>query len=136
MNWTNFRLRNAVKKVKAAQALVWTLTEDEGAELVPLAAKGLPFTLPLLGAVLVVAIPEDSVVEVELGVVDDLRDGGIGVSKGPMGINTKEFSSVSVLNRPGARRGPAGGLPRAPDGTGRLAVVRPVLPKGRTAVFG
>ena len=44
--------------------------------------------------------------------------------------------SPSVLNRPGARRGPAGGLPRAPDGTGRLAVVRPVLPKGRTAVFG
>ena len=37
---------------------------------------------------------------------------------------------------PGARRGPAVGLPRAPDGTGRLAVVRPVLPKGRTAVFG
>ena len=27
------------------------------------------------------------------------------------------------------------GLPRAPDGTGRLAVVRPVRPKGRTAVF-
>ena len=42
----------------------------------------------------------------------------------------------SVRNRPGARRGPAGGLPRAPDGTGRLAVVRPVRPKGRTAVFG
>ena len=29
-----------------------------------------------------------------------------------------------------------GGLPRAPDGTGRLSVVRPRLPKGRTAVFG
>ena len=43
---------------------------------------------------------------------------------------------ISVPNRPGARRGPAGGLPRAPDGTGRLAVVRPVRPKGRTAVFG
>ena len=41
----------------------------------------------------------------------------------------------SVPNRPGARRGPAGGLPRAPDGPGRLAVVRPVRPKGRTAVF-
>ena len=28
-----------------------------------------------------------------------------------------------------------GGLPRAPDGTGRLAVVRPGRFKGRTAVF-
>ena len=46
------------------------------------------------------------------------------------------LTTDSVRNRPGARRGPAGGLPRAPDGTGRLAVVRPVLPKGRTAVFG
>ena len=42
----------------------------------------------------------------------------------------------SVPNRPGARRGPTGGLPRAPDGTGRLVVVRPVRPKGGTAVFG
>ena len=42
---------------------------------------------------------------------------------------------VSVLSRLGARRGPAGGLPRAPDGTGRLAVVRPGRFKGRTAVF-
>jgi len=42
----------------------------------------------------------------------------------------------SVRNLPGARRGPAGGLPRAPDGTGPLAVVRPGCPKGRTAVFG
>ena len=41
----------------------------------------------------------------------------------------------SIRNRPGAR-GPAGGLPRAPDRTGRLAVVRPICPKGRTAVFG
>ena len=47
-----------------------------------------------------------------------------------------ELRAISVRNRPGARRGPAGGLPRAPDGTGRPAVVRPVLPKGRTAVFG
>ena len=29
-----------------------------------------------------------------------------------------------------------GGLPRAPDGTGQLSVVRPGQPKGRTAVFG
>ena len=50
--------------------------------------------------------------------------------------NVIGWTSVSVRNRPGARRGPAGGLSRAPDGTGRLAVVRPVLPKGRTAVFG
>ena len=42
----------------------------------------------------------------------------------------------SVRSRPGARRGPAGGLPSAPDGTGRLAIVRPGRPKGRTAVFG
>jgi len=42
----------------------------------------------------------------------------------------------SVPNRPGAPRGPAGRLPRAPDGTGRLAIVRPGRPKGRTAVFG
>ena len=39
----------------------------------------------------------------------------------------------SVLNHPGARRGPGRGLPRAPDGTRRLAVVRPGCPKGRTA---
>ena len=54
---------------------------------------------------------------------------------------------LSVPNRQGAPRGPAGGLPRAPDGTGRLAVlyspivrpvftfpgvVRPVLPRRRT----
>ena len=30
---------------------------------------------------------------------------------------------ISVPSRPGARRGPVGGLPRAPDGTGRLSVV-------------
>ena len=35
-----------------------------------------------------------------------------------------------------AWRGPAGGLPRAPGGTERLAVVRSGSPKGRTAVFG
>ena len=69
----------------------------------PLAAKGLPFTLPLLEVVLVVAIPEDSVAEVELGVVDDMRDGGIGISKEPMGINTKELSSVSMSGRPESR---------------------------------
>ena len=45
----------------------------------------------------------------------------------------KEFS---VRRRPGARRGPGGGLPRAPDGTGRLAIVRPGRPKRKTAVFG
>ena len=50
--------------------------------------------------------------------------------------NGHEGVVSSVPNRPGARRGPAGGLPRAPDGTGRLAVVRPVRPKGRTVVFG
>ena len=42
---------------------------------------------------------------------------------------------TSVLSLPRARRGPAGGLPRAPDGTGRLAVVCPGCCKGRTAVF-
>ena len=52
------------------------------------------------------------------------------------GAHAKIELSGSVRNRPGARQGPAGGLPRAPDGTGRLAVVRPVRPKGRTAVFG
>ena len=51
---------------KAAQALLWTLTEDEGAELVPLAPKGLLFPFPLLWVALAVAILEDSVVEVEL----------------------------------------------------------------------
>jgi len=51
--------------------------------------------------------------------------GGIGPGKG-----------ISVPNRPGARRGPVGGLPRAPDGTGRLSIVRPRQPKGRTVVFG
>ena len=30
----------------------------------------------------------------------------------------------------------SGGMPSALDGTGRLAVVRPVRPKGRKAVFG
>ena len=35
-----------------------------------------------------------------------------------------------------SQSGPRGGLPRAPDGLRPLAVVRPVLPKGRTAVFG
>ena len=29
-----------------------------------------------------------------------------------------------------------GRLPRAPDGTGRLSIVRPGQPKGRTAFFG
>jgi len=47
----------------------------------------------------------------------------------------EELLSFSVRSRPGARRGPAGGLPRAPDGTGRLTVVRPGRFKGRTAVF-
>ena len=46
-------------------------------------------------------------------------------------------ASVSVPSRPGARRGPAGGLPRAPDGTGRLSVVRPGRPRaGRRALQG
>jgi len=44
--------------------------------------------------------------------------------------------ALSVPNRPGARRGPVGGLPRAPDRTGRISVVHPGRPKGRTAVFG
>ena len=46
------------------------------------------------------------------------------------------MDTTSVPNRPGARRGPTGGLPRAPDGTGRPAVVRPVRAKGRTAGDG
>jgi len=46
------------------------------------------------------------------------------------------WAVASVPNRPGGRWGPAGRLPRAPDGTGGLAVVRPVRPKGRTAVLG
>ena len=50
-----------------------------------------------------------------------------------MGI---EWSTLdSVRSRPGAQRGPAGGLPRAPDGMERLAVVRPGRFNGRTAVF-
>ena len=36
-------------------------------------------------------------------------------------------ATSSVPNRPEAPWGPAGGLPRTLDGTGRLAVVRPVL---------
>ena len=46
--------------------------------------------------------------------------------------NAQTFVSLSISsvhNR-------AGGLPSAPDGTGRLAVVRPVRPNSRTAVFG
>jgi len=42
----------------------------------------------------------------------------------------------SVPNRPGARRGTVGELQRAPDWTGRLSIVRPGQPKGRTVVFG
>ena len=43
----------------------------------------------------------------------------------------------SVPKRQGARRGPVGGLPRAPDGTGRLSMVRPGGPKGgRRALQG
>ena len=53
--------------MKAAQALLWILTEDEGAESVPLAPKGLPFPFPLLGVALAVVILEDSVVDIELG---------------------------------------------------------------------
>ena len=66
INWTNYRLRNAVKRVKATKALLWTLTEDEGVELVSLITKGLPFAFPLLRVALAVAILEHSVVEVEL----------------------------------------------------------------------
>ena len=58
----------------------------------------------------------------------------LAVEIGSLNLNTDNVPSVR--SRPGARWSPAGGLPRAPDGTGRLAVVRPVLPKGRTAVFG
>ena len=71
------------------------------------------------------------------------EDGSGWIFKGRMGQHITNHIAValkalliSVHNRPGARRSTAGGLPRAPDGTGRLAVVRPVLPKGRTAVFG
>src|SRR5205807_8483225 len=69
--------------------------------------------------------------------VEHYPDNGIGIGRLAVeesGVESKSASSVP--NRPGARRGPAGGLPRAPDGPGRLAVVRPVRPKGRTAVFG
>jgi len=45
--------------------------------------------------------------------------------------STRPFTS-SVPNRPRAR----GGLPRAPDGTGRLSIVRPGQSKGRASVFG
>jgi len=45
--------------------------------------------------------------------------------------STRPFTS-SVPNRPGAR----GGLPRAPDGTGRLSIARPGQSKGRAAIFG
>ena len=52
-------------------------------------------------------------------------------------LGTLIYCSAKQCSQPsGGPAGPAGGLPRAPDGTGRLAVVRPVLPKGRTAVFG
>ena len=44
-------------------------------------------------------------------------------------------SSSSVPNCPGAGRGSAWGMPRVPDGTGRLSVANPSRPKGRTAVF-
>ena len=64
-------------------------------------------------------------------VLHDMEDGAGGEGEG-----LRIIIINSVPNRPGARRGPAGGLPRAPDGTGRLAVVRPVRAKGRTAVFG
>ena len=67
INRTNYRLRNEVKRAKTAQALLWKLTEHEGGELGSLIAKGLPFPLLLLGVALAVAILEDSVVDVELG---------------------------------------------------------------------
>jgi len=41
----------------------------------------------------------------------------------------------SVPNRSGARWGPAGGLPRAVDLTGRFFVVSLGLPEGMRAVF-
>jgi len=84
INWTNYRLRNAVKSAKAAQALLRTLTEDEGAELVPLAPKGLPFPFPfpfpLLGVALAVAILEDSAADVELVLYRICVAEGSGVS--------------------------------------------------------
>ena len=61
----------------------------------------------------------------------------IGFSGHPH-AHTREPRKVapSVPNRPGAWQGPVGGLPRAPDGTGRLSVVRPGRLKSRTVVFG
>ena len=58
-----------MNRAKAAQALLWKLAEDEGAELVLLAGQGLqfPFPFPLLGVALGVAILEDWIVDVELG---------------------------------------------------------------------
>jgi len=44
-------------------------------------------------------------------------------------------SSSSVLNCPGARWGPAWGLPSVQGGTGRLSVTCLSRPKGRTGVF-
>ena len=64
------------------------------------------------------------------------HDGVIKLLLGQEDVNPDFPDNNSVRNRPGALRGPAGGLPRAPDGTGRLAVVHPVRPKGRTVVFG
>jgi len=43
------------------------------------------------------------------------------------------FLLFSVPKRPGAPRDPVAGMPRTPDGTGR---VRPVRPRGRPAGFG
>jgi len=63
------------------------------------------------------------------------------------------FGSVTVPSKPTAKefflnfsqgsqpsgvawRGPAGGLPRAPDGTGQQSAVRPGRPQGKKAILG
>jgi len=53
------------------------------------------------------------------------------------GLSSLLFLLLNVPDRPGTPRGgPAGGLPRAKDGTERLSVVRPARPKGWSAIFG
>ena len=63
----------------------------------PPIAKGLRFPLPLLGVALAVAILEDSVVEVELG-LQRISTEGSGVSKEPVGI--RELFNLSMSGRP------------------------------------
>ena len=78
--------------------------------------------------------------EVDMPILGQIRIRNINMVRGPGDRQVSyrrhgrwSTSTLSVPNRPGARRGPAGVLPRAPDGTGRLSVVRPGRPKCRTA---